>query len=115
MKFKTMHISDIESRQQVMQFESSKENILFAEKFESSSNTNNEFVIGLPLEVREYDQTSLQTLLKDLRTSFSKFCNETYAIAIHSKKEEAEVHFHISYNGIKLNENDVRDEFLKYN
>ncbi|MFV0247323.1 MAG: hypothetical protein ACK5HS_05325 [Mycoplasmatales bacterium] len=76
MKFKSMYIEDIEARQKVMHIESDKELILYAETFVPSSDTNNEFVIGLPLVTKDKDLSSLESLASNLRESFSKFTKE---------------------------------------
>lgn len=115
MKFKAMEIVDIEARQKVMNFESEKEQVLYSERFKNKDSSNFEFVIGLPLEVGKFSKQELEQLCNKLRTSFLMFCNEEFAIAIHSKKNEPEVHFHISYNGVKLEEEEIKTEFLKYN
>lgn len=115
MKFKTMEIKDASIRQVTMQEDSDKETVLFANKFEAVENKNNEFVIGLPLEVRTWSSEEIAELANKIRAVFSKYYkNEDFAVAIHSKKLEDEVHFHISYNYEALNPQVIEAEFLEF-
>lgn len=100
MKFKVIEVTDTIKRQMVMEVASEKEQVLFADKFSSPTNTNHEFVIGLELEVRDFSQLEVERLANELKTKFETIGNNRqYAIAIHSKKLVDEVHFHISYLG----------------
>ncbi len=100
MKFKLLEIQDSKTRQEVMHTESEKEYILYADIFTASDNQNNEFVIGLPLSVREWKQNKIDKLADEIKNSFIQLVNhEQVAVAIHNKKLDDEVHFHISYNG----------------
>lgn len=109
MKFKVMHIKDSSSRQKTMHIESDKEIILYADQFLAENNQNHEFVIGLPLEVREWKQNKIDSLAQDIKTLFCDLVqHEQVAVAIHNKKQDDEVHFHISYNGEMAAEETVR-------
>ncbi len=99
MKFKTIEVADTHKRQITMEVSSPKELVLYAEQFKTSDNTNHEFVIGLPLAVRDYSNHQLDSLSKQITEQFKTVCKQQFAIAIHSKKEVDEVHFHISYVG----------------
>lgn len=111
-----MEIKDASKRQVTMQEDSEKETVLFAERFEAVENKNNEFVIGLPLEVRMWSLSEITELAKQIRVAFNKYYKgEDFAVAIHSKKLEDEVHFHISYNHEALNPELIESEFLKFN
>lgn len=115
MKFKTMEIKDASIRQVTMQEDSDKETVLFAEQFKAIENKNNEFVIGLPLEVRMWSLDEITELAKKIRIFFNEYYKgEDFAVAIHSKKLEDEVHFHISYNHEALNPELIEIEFLKF-
>lgn len=113
MKFKTIEVKDTVTRQKTMEISSEKELVLFAESFTSEDNTNNEFVIGLPLAVREYNQGQIEGLATELRTKFETVADgRQYAIAIHNKKLEDEVHFHISYCGDAIDADSVYNLYL---
>ncbi len=109
MKFKTIEVKDTIKRQITMEIASEKEAVLYAQTFTSDDNTNHEFVIGLPLTVRDYNQEQLDHLATELSAKFKQVTNTQFAIAIHSKKMVDEVHFHISYLGDLLDEDVVYD------
>ncbi len=112
MKFKTMDIKDSSARQQVMHFESEKEFVLYADRFNGEGNENKEFVIGLPLEVREWKQNKIDSLAMNIKSVFCDLVkHDQVAVAIHNKKLDDEVHFHISYNGQAADEDAVRALF----
>lgn len=114
MKFKTLEIKDTSARQVVMRENSEKETVLFSEEFETDGAGNQEFVIGLPLVVREWNHTHINQLAQKIRIIFKQYYNASdFAVAIHSKNLEDEVHFHISYNRNPLDPEVIRAEFLK--
>lgn len=114
MKFKPLEINDTVLRQVTMEVESDKEFVLYAESFSSIDNTNHEFVVGLPLEVRDFNVTQLRELAVELSEKFNTVSTDLkFSIAIHSKKQEDEVHFHISYNGCALDAIEVKALFEK--
>lgn len=114
MKFKALEIKDTTARQIVMCENSEKETVLYAEEFEIINNCNNEFVIGLPLAVREWHQNNINELAKKIRVAFKlHYQADDFAVAIHNKNLDDEVHFHISYNRQPLDQQVIEAEFLK--
>ncbi len=99
---KYMEISDTKLRQVTMYKESKKEAVLFSEDFKSSDNTNEEFVVGLPIELKKYEKFDYERLASEYKYHASKLLEtENVSIAIHTKKEEEEMHFHINFNNNK--------------
>lgn len=112
MKFKPMNVTNIEARQKVMHIDSDKETVLYAEEFKPEADSNNEYVIGLPLAVRDMESEQINELAKTISEVFSTVSNgQTFAVAIHTKNHEDEVHFHISYNGEELDHSEVEQMF----
>lgn len=112
MKFKPMNVTNIEARQKVMHIDSDKETVLYAEEFKPEADSNNEYVIGLPLAVRDMETEQINVLGKTISEVFAKVNNgQTFAVAIHTKNHEDEVHFHISYNGEELDHSVVQGQF----
>ncbi len=115
MKFKPMEIKDTVARQVTMHEDSSKETVLFAEEFAGVENQNYEFVIGLPLAVREFEASQIKELASQIRLVFAKYYNGSdFAIAIHNKNLVDEVHFHISYNHQPLAEAPIKEAFEQF-
>lgn len=115
MKFKFLKITNIAARQIIMCESSEKETVLYAEEFESNSDENNEFVIGLPLAVREWNQNNINDLAQRIREVFMKhYQHEDFAVAIHNKNLDDEVHFHLSYKYEPLDPRVIEAEFLNF-
>lgn len=115
MKFKTLEIKDTPARQVTMRENSEKETVLYAEVFEAVDGGNHEFVIGLPLAVREWNLINIQELAKRIRVVFKEYYPaDDFAVAIHNKNLDDEVHFHISYNRKPLDPAVIEQAFLKF-
>lgn len=112
MKFKSLIIDDVAARQKVMREHSLRETVLYSEEFETNQKENFEYVIGLPLAVREYNQEHVGEVARIIKHTFKQVIkDEGFALAIHNKNEDDEVHFHLSYNGMKLNDELVKTAF----
>lgn len=115
MKFKVLKITNTAARQVIIRENSEKETVLYVEEFMSNTNENNEFVIGLPLAVREWHQNNINDLAQRIREVFIKYYqHDDFAVAIHNKNLDDEVHFHLSYNYQPLDPESVEAEFQNF-
>ncbi|WOO86554.1 hypothetical protein RZE82_05420 [Mollicutes bacterium LVI A0039] len=111
MKFKSMKIEDSQKRQLVMANESAKEYVLYNQPMTWSAESNSEFVVGLPLGVRDYNSAQITALVETITAATVKVIPEPFVIAVHSKKLEDEVHFHISYQNIDVDHDAVKAQY----
>ncbi len=113
MKFKHLDIEATSLRQITMTVSSEKETVLYSEQFESESNKNAEFVVGLPIAVKNMERFTIKLLAKRIKTCFEEETGITHnAIAIHSKDNEEEVHYHISYCGEVTDTRDLKEKLI---
>lgn len=105
---KYMEIEDTNKRSQVMEITSEKEEVLYVDKFRSSTNQNQEFVVGLPVELANYENFNYANLAADYAYHAKAILQtDDLAIAIHSKLQIDELHFHISFNNDLLPEQNM--------
>lgn len=120
LKCKYMEITDVAKRQLVMHNESEKELVLYSEAFNDELTANHEFVVGLPYELTTIANFNYEQLANDYRYHAQELLQaNNLSIAIHQKKQDEELHFHINFTNEKASNEDatelVRSVFDKLN